>query len=151
MTESNDKVCPSCGAKCAADAVGCSCGHPFTEAPAAPPAVGAYPRPIYPPGFGPAPGDSPSIAERIIPTKNPKALIAYYCGVFALVPCFSPILGPLALILGILGLNECKRNPGLPGKGHAITGIVMGGIMTLLSLIVIGIIVWAMMNQPNRA
>jgi hypothetical protein len=126
---------------------------PQVEAP--PPAalqpVDAYPRPVYPPGFVPPQDGAPTITDRIIPTKNPKALIAYYSGVFSLVPCFTPLLGPLALILGILGLNECKRHLNLPGKGHAITGIVLGSITTLIMLVLIGIVAWAAMNQPNRS
>src|ERR1019366_682865 len=103
----------------------------------APPAED-YPRPIYPPGFAPPPvSDEPTMTERMIPLKNPKALIAYYSAVFSLVPCFTPLLGPLAIILGILGLNECKRNSHLPGKGHAITGIVLGGITTCIMLVII--------------
>ena len=90
------------------------------------------------------------MTERMIPTKNPKALIAYYSAVFSIVPCFTPLLGPAAIILGILGLQECKKNPILPGRGHAITGIVLGGIMTFLVFGVILFAVVASMNQPNR-
>jgi hypothetical protein len=131
--------------------VGCSCGHVFTEgAPVAPPPVeAAYPRPIYPPGFAPQTDAAPSIAERIIPTKNPKALMAYYSGCFSFTICPAPLLGPLGIILGILGLQECKRHPGLPGKGHAITGIVLGTITTLIVIVVTALIIWASFNQPK--
>ncbi len=98
-------------------------------------------------GFGADPNAGPSVTDRLIPTKNPKALIAYYCGVFSIVPCFSPILGPAALVLGVLGVRECKRNPGLPGKGHAITGIVLGSITTLLSLIGVGLVAYGIMSK----
>src|SRR5579863_1786032 len=164
MAESEEKVCPTCGVSCAPDADRCPYGHPFEAAepplmaPAAsapdeaaatvPPVTDAPPAQIYPPGFSAQPSTGPTMGERIIPTKNPKALIAYYCGVFALVPCFTPLLAPAALILGILGKNECKRNPGLPGWGHAIAGIVLGGILTVLTLVVIGWVIWAVMNQP---
>ncbi len=68
--------------------------------------------------------------DRIIPTSNPPALIAYYLGVFSVL---CP-LAPFALVLGIIGLNRIKKDPTLPGKGHAITGIVLGSIFCLLSL-----------------
>lgn len=133
---------------CDLDAVGCPCGFVFAVTAGPTPVMAAYPRASYEPGFGQASG--PSVAERIIPTKNPKALISYYCGVFSLVPCFtSPILGIVAIVLGMLGLKECKRDPNLPGKGHAITGIVLGGIMTLLSLVGICFFVFALLNQPK--
>src|SRR5580765_3821413 len=65
------------------------------------------------------PPQQPGALDRLIPTRNVKALLAYYFGVFGLVPCFSPFLAPAAIILGILGLKECKRDPNLPGRGHA--------------------------------
>ena len=44
----------------------------------------------------------------IIPYKNPKALIAYYTSIFSLL---FPPLGFVAVILGILGLMDRKKNP----------------------------------------
>lgn len=61
----------------------------------------------------------------LIPYKNPKALTAYYCGVFALIPCLGAILGPIALIFGILGLKAVRAHPRMHGTGHAIAGIVL--------------------------
>jgi hypothetical protein len=73
--------------------------------------------------------DSP--VSTLIPYKNPKALIAYYCGVFALIPCLGAVLGPIALTLGILGIQFVNKNPTAKGTGHAITGIVLGVLTTL--------------------
>jgi hypothetical protein len=95
-----------------------------------PPQVGQYYQPHEP--------GQPGAVDRIIPTRNVKALLAYYFGVFGLVPCFSPFLAPAAIVLGILGLKECSRDPNLPGRGHAITGIVLGSIMLVLVLAVVG-------------
>jgi hypothetical protein len=67
-----------------------------------------------------------------IPYKNPKGLAAYYLGVFALIPCAGNVLGPLALIFGILGVRFANANPTARGKGHAIAGIVLG-ILTILA------------------
>ncbi len=80
----------------------------------------------------------------IIPYKNVRALVAYYLGVFSLIPCVGLFLGPAALVLGILGLRYVKANPTAKGTGHAIAGIVLGGLTTLaywgalLGLIVMG-------------
>lgn len=90
--------------------------------------------PEFAQGYASLPPGPPTALDRLIPAKNAKALLAYYMGVFSIVPCFTPILGPAAIVLGVLGLKECKRDPNLPGKGHAITGIVLGGIMTFLVL-----------------
>jgi hypothetical protein len=70
----------------------------------------------------------------IIPYKNGMALAAYYCGVFSLIPCLGGLLGPAAFILGILGLRFVRKNPTAHGTGHAIAGIVLGGITGLAHL-----------------
>src|SRR5262249_42831092 len=67
----------------------------------------------------------------IIPYKNGRALAAYYLGVFGLIPCLGLLLGPAALILGILGMRYVKANPTAKGTGHAIAGIIMGSLATL--------------------
>jgi predicted Zn finger-like uncharacterized protein len=69
----------------------------------------------------------------IIPYKNARALTAYYLGVFSLIPCLGLLLGPAALILGILGIRYVKANPAAKGTGHAIAGIVLGSLTTLLN------------------
>ena len=73
----------------------------------------------------------------LIPYKNPTALISYYCGVFALIPCVGLILGPIALVLGILGLAYKKKHPTAHGTGHAIAGIVLGTLVLVGHLAVI--------------
>ncbi|HXG12041.1 MAG TPA: DUF4190 domain-containing protein [Gemmataceae bacterium] len=72
----------------------------------------------------------------IIPYKNPKALLAYYFGVFGLIPCVGAILGPAALVLGILGLRYVRQHPTAHGTGHAIAGIVLG-IIDLYNWVII--------------
>jgi hypothetical protein len=66
----------------------------------------------------------------IIPYKNPHALIAYYCGVFAVIPCFP--IGLVGLVLGILGLKHARLHPQSKGKVHAWVGIVAGGLFGIL-------------------
>jgi len=88
-----------------------------------------------------APADSieDTILSRVIPYKNTQALAAYYCGVFALIPCVGIILGYVALVLGILGLRYAKAHPEAHGKVHAWIGVILGGLCgvgyTLLILI----------------
>jgi hypothetical protein len=74
----------------------------------------------------------PDAMETLIPYHNGKALAAYYCGVFGLIPCAGNVLGPIALIFGILGLRYAKAQPTAGGTGHAIAGIVLGTITILL-------------------
>jgi hypothetical protein len=77
------------------------------------------------------PDAPPSLGDHIIPIKNPKALIGYYLGVFSLIPCMAMVLGPAAVILGVLGLRARAENPNLPGKAHSIVAIVLGGLTTI--------------------
>jgi hypothetical protein len=71
------------------------------------------------------------VVGTLIPYKNGLALGAYYCGVFGLIPILGIILGPSAIVLGILGLRYSRKNPKAKGGGHAITGIILGGLSTV--------------------
>jgi hypothetical protein len=62
----------------------------------------------------------------LIPYKNPRALAAYYCGFFALVPVIGFILAVVAIVLGIMGLQYASANPKAKGAAHAITGLILG-------------------------
>ena len=78
----------------------------------------------------------------LIPYKNPKALTAYYTGVFGLISivlCLG-IFGVVPITFGVLGLKHAKKHPEARGQGHAITGIVLGIIEVLCFLGVIGVL-----------
>jgi hypothetical protein len=94
----------------------------------------------YPPPPPPYVAAQPSAVATIIPYKNPKALTAYYCGVFAIIPCLALILGPIAFFFGLSGLKAANANPEAKGKVHAWIGIVMGALTFLANAIVIGLI-----------
>ncbi len=83
---------------------------------------------------------------KIVPTSNPKALIAYYCGVFSV--CGLP--APFGLVLGILGLKAIKRDPTMPGKTHAWVGIILGSIFTLFYALMIVLVVANMIGSQDR-
>ena len=83
------------------------------------------PQPI-PPIYAPAPtGDA---TGGLIPYKNVPALVGYYVGVFALIPCIGIPLGIAAIVLGILGLRKAQRQPEVKGKVHAWIAIVLGSL-----------------------
>jgi hypothetical protein len=97
--------------------------------------------PIVPTG-APTVGDgSPDATGGVIPYKNAPALIAYYCGIFALIPGANFILGPMAIGLGVTGLRRAKANPLVKGKVHAWVGIVLGTLWTLVYSGLVGLIV----------
>jgi len=79
----------------------------------------------------------------IIPYKNPKALAAYYLGVFAVIPILGVLLGMAALGLGIAGLRFRKENPEAGGAVHAWIGIIAGGLFGFIWLAMIVFMVFA--------
>ena len=86
--------------------------------------------------------------EILIPYRNAPALVAYYIGVFSIIPCFGPLLGIAAVILGILGLRKAKAHPESRGKVHAWIGIVAGGFFGLLYLAaIVALIVFAALKR----
>ena len=81
----------------------------------------------------------------VIPYKNPKALIAYYLGIFSGLPIIGFPLGIAAFILGILGLKARRENPAIKGSVHAGIGIGCGCLFTLvwggaIAAIIVGVV-----------
>jgi hypothetical protein len=83
----------------------------------------------------------------VIPYKNPHALIAYYLGLFSLIPMLGLILGAVALWLGISGLKERKKRPIIRGSVHAWIGIIVGGGSVLVHLLLIVSLCFAAMGR----
>jgi hypothetical protein len=68
----------------------------------------------------------------LIPTNNKNALIAYYIGLFSLLPLLGLVMAPLAVWLGRKGLVFATQNPAVKGRTHAWVGIICGGFWTLV-------------------
>ena len=69
--------------------------------------------------------DEDGIVKKMIPYKNLSALIGYYLGVVALIPYVALLVGPLAIVLGIVGLIYGSKYPKAKAPGHSITAIVL--------------------------
>ena len=80
----------------------------------------------------------------VIPYKNPQALIGYYLGVFSLIPILGLLLGPAALILGILGFRSYLREPRKRGQAHAWVAMILG------TLVLIGHLAFFVFLVSNR-
>lgn len=81
---------------------------------------------------GPAQAPEPDTAVmRVIPYRNAQALLAYYCGVFALIPCLGIPLAIAAMVLGFLGRSYALDHPGSHGTAHAWAGIVLGALVLI--------------------
>jgi len=100
--------CPACNEPVSHAAAACPhCGHPLHQS------------------------TGEEAVATVVPYRNPSALIAYYLGVFSLVPCLGLILAPFAFALGIIGLRYRKRNPQAHGLAHAWIGVIIGGLSVL--------------------
>ena len=74
--------------------------------------------------------------QTLVPYKNPLALLAYYCGIFSLIPAVGLVLGPVSVLLGVLGFRYGMRNPRAKGTGHAVAGIVFGVLFFVINVAV---------------
>jgi GYF domain 2 len=81
--------------------------------------------------------DATDATGGIIPYKNPRALTAYYLGIFGLLPFVGILLAIPAVILGILGLSFRRQNPGAKGVVHAWVGIICGGLSIAYHLLIV--------------
>jgi len=69
---------------------------------------------------------------KLIPYRNPKALIGYYLGFAGLIPIAGFPFGVAATVLGIMGLLDERVNPEAKGRNHAIVALVLGIISVTL-------------------
>lgn len=81
-----------------------------------------------------AAADANASLKWVLPVgRSPLAIAAGYAGLFSVL--LFP--GPIALLLGILALRDCRKHPERLGRGRAWFGVVMGGIGTAFVLLFI--------------
>ena len=121
-----NRQCQYCGEKLSATRVAATAEEPIDVLPALPLPVDEADklRPHYDAAEGE--DEDTNLVSTLIPYKNPRALAAYYCGFFALIPGIGFLLGLVAMVLGILGLRYATAHPKAKGAAHAITGIILG-------------------------
>jgi hypothetical protein len=73
------------------------------------------------------------VLASLVPYRNMPALWGYYIGIFALIPGAGLLLGPTAMILGVIGVRLVKRRPGSKGAAHAWVAILLGALASLLN------------------
>lgn len=93
----------------------------------------------------------PSVAERaLLPVGRPaSAIVAGYCALFAILPILGFPFAVAALLCGIVALKSIKADPSLSGRGRAWFGIIMGGIMTTLTAVIIVFMAIGAVIQPQ--
>jgi len=159
MAETVVVACPTCGKKykVGVEKLGknfkCTgCQNPFVasvEPPVAPPpeieaAVEEQtgsPPPMPPVSMGAIPQGSGETSGK--PKTSGMAIASLICGILFCIPLASL----LALIFGIIGINQTKENRA-GGRGLAITGTVLGGLGLLLIPLSIAILLPAL-NQAR--
>ncbi|HAN96381.1 MAG TPA: hypothetical protein DCQ98_02620 [Planctomycetaceae bacterium] len=97
------------------------------------------------PGHGHRAAEGGGAGAKLIPYRNPKALIGYYLSIASLLPIIGLLTGPIAAILGILGYSAYRRDPSIHGQVHAIIALVLGTLCFLFyggiaALIVVGML-----------
>jgi hypothetical protein len=83
-------------------------------------------------------GDSAGMRMLLPVGRSGLAIAAGYAGLFSLIV----LPAPLALLLGILAVQDIRRNPKKHGMGRAIFGIVTGALGTILILIMLILMAW---------
>lgn len=89
--------------------------------------------------------------EQPFPLPRPRgadtSLAAVFALLFGLTPCL-PGASLLAIALGVVGLRNVRRL-GTPGRGLAITGIVLGSVSTVACSVPVASIAW-ILGGPGR-
>jgi hypothetical protein len=94
----------------------------------------------------------PSAVERtLVPVGRPlSAIAAGYCALFGIIPGFGLPFSVAALVCGIVALGRIRRDPSLVGKGRAWFGIILGGLMTLVSIPMLILVIIGMSMEAGR-
>ena len=99
--------------------------------------AGGYPPPPsgFPPPYQPY-GSPPYDPYRQVRPQgtNGQAIGALVSGIIGLLLCFCCIPSIVAVVLGILAMNETKRT-GQDGHGMALAGVILGGISIALGIV----------------
>jgi hypothetical protein len=82
------------------------------------------------------------------PATTTGALFAYRCGAIGLIPGLGAVLGPIAVIAGLLSLRYIKTHPTVKGTGYCVAGMVMGLIGTVVGWVIV-LVIMAMISASN--
>lgn len=76
-------------------------------------------------------------AGKVVEKKDKTfAVASLVCGLLFWLPLFNLVLGPVAVVLGILAIRRVRNNPErYTGQGMAIAGIVLGAVSVIFTII----------------
>lgn len=69
------------------------------------------------------------------PWRNPASVYAYVVSLVALIPFLGLVLGPIAILLGVIGWIKRRRDPTIRGGNFATAGIVLGSIALVFNAV----------------
>jgi hypothetical protein len=78
----------------------------------------------------------PNPPQPAAPTRTSKAAVTSL--IFGILSCIPVITSPIAIITGFIGLSKTKQ-PGVKGRGLAITGLILGFIGMVWSIGVVSV------------
>lgn len=91
----------------------------------------------------PPPGEPAHAPPPVQRRSNGGAITALVCGIIAILLFWIPginllaiLLGLVAIVAGVVGLSRA-RDPYVGGKGMAVTGLVLGILALVLSVLVL--------------
>jgi hypothetical protein len=102
----------------------------YPRPPGYPPPVPGFPPPYQPYGTEPYDPYQPGHPHG----TNGQAIGALVAGIVGIPLCFCGIPSIIAIVLGILAMNETKRT-GQDGRGMALAGVIIGVIGLALSVL----------------
>lgn len=74
---------------------------------------------------------------RIVPLRNPDALLGYYLGAISFIPILGLVVVYFAFRKGLSGIRKAKGNPSVPGLIHGWIAIVQGCLSIIFHLCII--------------
>jgi uncharacterized membrane protein YphA (DoxX/SURF4 family) len=105
-----------------------------------------------------APAAAPVAARQSLPGQplsQGLATASLVCGILSLIGCcLWPVSGPLAvvaIVLGFVALGKAKSNPAAyGGKGMAKSGLIIGFLGLLATLVILGLAMWVATMTPEE-
>src|SRR5947209_807389 len=78
--------------------------------------------------------DEGGVFGSFTPWKNPAAVYAYAVALAGMTPILGLLLGPAAVVLGLIGRVRLRRNPEIKGQSFIRAGIVLGTLDFLVNV-----------------
>jgi hypothetical protein len=96
-----------------------------------------YPSPAFPPPYQPPYGTDPYDPYRVGHPQgtNGQAIGALVAAILGVPLCFCAIPSIVAVVLGIVAMNETRRT-GQDGHGMALAAVIIGGITLAIAVVI---------------